>query len=98
MFIKSGAPRGEGGESMKNAVEKAAIAKSVASYVIDHLLVEEPMSATELEALVVDITQDRGVTEDEIQGITRMAIDYVSKDGNVEVKSKGKEGLWLYHK
>jgi hypothetical protein len=31
-------------ETMKNAIEKAAIAKSVVNYVIDHLLVEAPMS------------------------------------------------------
>jgi hypothetical protein len=29
--------------------------------------------------------------------ITRIAIDYVSNDTNVEVKSKGKEGLWVHH-
>jgi len=46
-----------------NALEKAAIARSVADYIIDHLLVEEPMSATELELLAKDIAEDRGIKD-----------------------------------
>jgi hypothetical protein len=83
---------------MKNAIEKAAIGKSVANYVIDHLLVDEPISERELSLLVADITEDKKVTFEEAQEITRLAIDYLIKDKNVQVKSKGKEGLWLYHK
>ena len=40
-----------------NAIEKAAIAKGVADYIIDHLLVDEPMSASELASLAIDITE-----------------------------------------
>lgn len=49
----------------------------------------------------VDITEDRGVTDEEAKDITRIAIDYVSKDSSVKVESKGKDdgrALWIYHK
>jgi hypothetical protein len=97
-YIQRSTLRGGGHPIMKNAVERAAIAKSVADYVIYHLLIEEPMSAKELESLVSDITEDRGVTAEDVDEIARIAIDYITKDPKVEVKSKGKEGLWLYHK
>ena len=81
-----------------NAIEKAAIAKSVATYIIDHLLVEEPMSATELERLAVDITEDKGITDaGEFADITRFAVNYVSSDPRVKVESKS-SALWITHK
>lgn len=86
---------------MKNAIEMAAIARNVADYIIDHLLVEEPISATELESLAMDIADDRGASNaEEIESIAAMAVNYVSTD---RVNMSPREGmdsrlLWFTHK
>ncbi|MGH9878358.1 MAG: hypothetical protein ACRD5H_12040 [Nitrososphaerales archaeon] len=48
---------------MKNAIEKAAIARDVANYIIDHLLVEEPMSPVEIESIAKDVAEDMKITD-----------------------------------
>lgn len=80
---------------MKNAIEKASIAKDVANYIIDHLLIEDPMSADELESIAASIAEDRGIIDsEEFEDITRIAVNYVTNDPRVNVESKGKEGEW----
>lgn len=85
-----------------NAIEKAAIAKGVADYIIDHLLVEEPMSASELASLAIDITEDKGIADSgEFEEISTLAMQYVSSDSRVVVESKRNEAgseLWITHK
>ena len=81
-----------------NSIERSSIAKDIADYMIDHLLVEEPMSAKELEGIARDIIEDRVTTyAEEFQKITQLAINTASKDRRVIVKYKGKT-LWIYHK
>ena len=46
-----------------NAIEKAAIAQSVATYIIDHLLVEEPMTLTELWAILPNCGQSHEMSQ-----------------------------------
>ena len=85
-----------------NAIEKATIAKGVADYIIDHLLVDEPMSASELASLAIDITEDKGITNaGEFEEISSLAMQYVSSDPRVVVESRRNEAgseLWITHK
>jgi len=85
-----------------NALEKAAIAKGIADYIIDHLPVDEPMSASELASLAIDITEDRGITNaGEFEEISSLAMQYVPSDPRVVVETRrngaGSE-LWIKHK
>ena len=88
--------------AIMNAIEKAAVAKSMADYIIDHLLVDEPMSARELESLAVDIIEDRGIKDaEEFESITALAVSYVSNDPRAVVAPKGEldnRVLWFTHK
>lgn len=83
---------------MRNAIEKAAIAKNVADYIIDHLLVDEPMSITALEPLAREIADDRGITDaNELEEITQIVMDYISSDRRVKVESRNRI-LRIFHK
>jgi hypothetical protein len=44
---------------MLNALERASIAKHVSNYIIEHLLIEEPMRSNELTRLAREITEDK---------------------------------------
>ena len=57
---------------MKNAIVKTAIAKNVADYIIDHLLVEEPINAEELKTLALSVTEDRGITDTSVYVTTQL--------------------------
>lgn len=86
---------------MLNALERDTIAKYVVDYLIDHLLIEEPMSADELVRLAKDVTEDRGIADrDDFEKVTNLAVTIVSKDPRVLIRTKGEgrdRALWIYH-
>ena len=67
---------------MKTA-ERAAIAKQVSDYIIDHLL-EHPISKTELERVAREVTEKRlESSPDEINSIAAVAVNYFTTDSRV---------------
>lgn len=75
---------------MNNALEKAAIAKNVADYIIDHLLVDEPKNSTELQSLAKDLAEDMKITDAKwLQDMTHIAIDNVRRDPRVKAEPEG---------
>ncbi|MGH9879348.1 MAG: hypothetical protein ACRD5H_17090, partial [Nitrososphaerales archaeon] len=61
----------------------------------DHLLIEEPMSSTELESVAKDVAEDMKITEvRELEEITQFAKDYIARDPRVKVETGG----WFYHR
>lgn len=84
--------------AMMNAIEKAAAAKGVAFYIIDHLLVKEPIRASDLEPVAKSVTEDMGIADsDEWSSIAALAADYVTNDKKVVMESKDGT-LLLYYK
>jgi hypothetical protein len=81
-----------------NTIEKTTIAKGVAIYIIDHLLIEKPIKDSDLESVARSVTEGMGITEsDEWDSIAALATEYVTNDKKVVMESK--DGvLWVYHK
>ena len=86
-----------------NAVERSTVARRVANYIIEHLLIDQPMSADELEEVARNVTEDRHEVIDsaDFEEISYLAIKYVSEDSRVVVKETEIEHDWAlmhYHR
>lgn len=81
-----------------NAIEKTSIAKGVAIYIVDRILVEKPMSSSDLESVARSVTEDMGIKDsDECNSIAALAVDYVSNDHKVVTELKD-GALWITYK
>ena len=83
---------------MLNALERASIAKYVADYLIDRLLIEEPMRSDELQNLARDVTDDKISDPADLAKVADLAFSMVSKDPRVVLKPRGETTLWIYHR
>ena len=81
-----------------NAIERTSIAKGVAIYIVDRILVEKPLSASELESVARSVTEDMGIKDsNECNCIAALAVDYVSNDYKVVTELKD-GALWITYK
>jgi len=81
-----------------NALERATIAKHVSDYIIEHLLIEEPMRSNALARLAREITKDKISDPEDFETVAKLAVETLQLDPRTFVKLGGERKLWVYHK
>jgi hypothetical protein len=66
-----------------NDLERSTIAKSVATYIIDHLFVDEPIASSEFMEIVTEVAKDK--TSKDLNIIVGMAVKYINEDPRVVI-------------
>ena len=83
---------------MLNALERATIAEHVSDYIIEHLLIEEPMRSNALARLAREITKDKISDPEDFETVAKLAVETLQLDPRTFVKLRGERLPWVYHK